>query len=127
MKVVYTGDVSNASNPLQREPGRGGVRRRGRAANGAHPRLDRASSSVPGILVHAFFGTPGSRRADRGRPLHGYEGPAFNVIVGNAQFTSGGMRLSPRSYPGDGVLDVLVFKGPRSDAYTLLPKDLSQR
>jgi YegS/Rv2252/BmrU family lipid kinase len=53
---------------------------------------------------------------------HGYEGPAFNVIVGNAQFTSGGMRLSPRSYPGDGVLDVLVFKGPRSDAYTLLPR-----
>jgi diacylglycerol kinase (ATP) len=53
---------------------------------------------------------------------HSYEGPAFNVIVGNAQFTSGGLRLSPRSYPGDGVLDVLVFKGPRSDAYTLLPR-----
>lgn len=53
---------------------------------------------------------------------HRYEGSAFNVIVGNAQFTSGGIRLSPRSYPGDGVLDVLVFKGPRSDAYTLLPR-----
>ena len=53
---------------------------------------------------------------------HSYEGPAFNVIVGNAQFASGGLRLSPRSYPGDGVLDVLVFKGPRSDAYTLLPR-----
>ncbi len=50
-----------------------------------------------------------------------YEGPAFNVIVGNAQFASGGMRLSPRSFPGDGVADVLVFSGPRSDAYTLLP------
>ena len=50
-----------------------------------------------------------------------YEGPAFNVIVGNAQFASGGMRLSPRSFPGDGVADVLVFTGPRSDAYTLLP------
>jgi diacylglycerol kinase (ATP) len=50
-----------------------------------------------------------------------YEGPAFNVIVGNAQFSSGGMRLSPRSFPGDGVADVLVFTGPRSDAYTLLP------
>jgi YegS/Rv2252/BmrU family lipid kinase len=55
--------------------------------------------------------------ADRGV----YEGPAFNVIVGNAQFASGGVRLSPRSFPGDGVADVLVFTGPRSDAYTLLP------
>ena len=51
-----------------------------------------------------------------------YRGPAFNVIVGNAQFASGGLRLSPRSFTGDGVLDVLVFKGPRSDAYTLLPR-----
>ncbi|MGZ8640290.1 MAG: diacylglycerol/lipid kinase family protein [Actinomycetota bacterium] len=50
-----------------------------------------------------------------------YEGPAFNVVVGNAQFSSGGMRLSPRSFPGDGVADVLIFTGPRSDAYTLLP------
>ncbi len=44
------------------------------------------------------------------------------MIVGNAQFASGGLRLSPRSFPGDGVLDVLVFEGPRSDAYTLLPR-----
>jgi lipid kinase, YegS/Rv2252/BmrU family len=58
-------------------------------------------------------------RIDADRSI--YEGPAFNVIVGNAQFTSGGLRLSPRSFPGDGVADVLVFTGPRSDAYTLLP------
>jgi diacylglycerol kinase (ATP) len=51
-----------------------------------------------------------------------YRGPAFNVIVANAQFTSGGMRMSPRSFPGDGVLDALVFHGPRTDAYTLLPR-----
>ncbi|MBI3648227.1 MAG: hypothetical protein HY240_05720 [Actinobacteria bacterium] len=51
-----------------------------------------------------------------------YEGPAFNVVVANAQFTSGGLRLSPRSFPGDGVLDALVFAGPRSDALTLLPR-----
>ena len=52
----------------------------------------------------------------------GYEGPAFNVIVANAQFTSGGMRMSPRSFPGDGVLDTLIFHGPRTDAYTMLPR-----
>jgi YegS/Rv2252/BmrU family lipid kinase len=51
-----------------------------------------------------------------------YEGPAFNVVVANAQFSGGGMRLSPRSFPGDGVLDALVFRGPRSDAYTMLPR-----
>ena len=32
------------------------------------------------------------------------------------------MRLSPRSFPGDGVLDALVFTGPKSDAYRLLPR-----
>lgn len=51
-----------------------------------------------------------------------YEGPAFLVVVGNCQFYGGGMRVSPRSYPGDGVLDVLVFKGPRSDAFTMIPR-----
>ena len=50
-----------------------------------------------------------------------WEGAAFNVIVGNGQFT-GGLRMSPRSFPGDGVLDALVFTGPRSDAYTMLPR-----
>jgi diacylglycerol kinase family enzyme len=47
---------------------------------------------------------------------------AWSVIVGNGQFADGGMRLSPRSYPGDGVLDTLAFVGPRSDAYRLLPR-----
>jgi YegS/Rv2252/BmrU family lipid kinase len=51
-----------------------------------------------------------------------YEGPALMVIVGNCQYYGGGMRISPRSYPGDGVLDVLVFKGPKSDSFTMLPK-----
>ena len=56
--------------------------------------------------------------ADRKR----YEGPAYNVVIGNCQFFGGGLRLSPRSYPGDGILDVLVMKGPKSDAFTTLPK-----
>ncbi|MEO8291841.1 MAG: diacylglycerol kinase family protein [Actinomycetota bacterium] len=51
-----------------------------------------------------------------------YEGPAFNVIVANAQFSGGGLRMSPRSFPGDGILDALVFRGPRSDAFTMLPR-----
>ena len=51
-----------------------------------------------------------------------YEGPAYLVVIGNAQYNGGGMKISPRSYPGDGVLDVLVFKGPKSDSFTMIPK-----
>jgi diacylglycerol kinase (ATP) len=51
-----------------------------------------------------------------------YEGPAHDVIVGNCQYGRGGIRLSPRSFPGDGFLDLLIMTGPRSDQFTLLPK-----
>jgi diacylglycerol kinase family enzyme len=47
---------------------------------------------------------------------------AWSVVVGNGQFADGGLRLSPRSFPGDGVLDALLFTGPKSDAYRLLPR-----
>ena len=47
---------------------------------------------------------------------------AWSVVIGNGQFADGGIRLSPRSFPGDGVLDALVFTGPKSDAYRLLPR-----
>jgi diacylglycerol kinase (ATP) len=50
-----------------------------------------------------------------------WEGRAWNVVVGNCQW-GGGMRISPRSFPGDGVLDVLIHHGPRSEAFSLLPK-----
>jgi len=50
-----------------------------------------------------------------------WEGESFHVVVGNGQFASG-VRLSPRSYPGDGVLDALVFTGQKSDAYTMMPR-----
>jgi diacylglycerol kinase (ATP) len=46
----------------------------------------------------------------------------WSVLVGNGQFADGGLRWSPRSFPGDGVLDALVFSGPKSDAYRLLPR-----
>jgi diacylglycerol kinase (ATP) len=32
------------------------------------------------------------------------------------------MKISPRSWPTDGVLDALVFHGPKSDSFTILPK-----
>ena len=57
-------------------------------------------------------------RADRKE----FSGRANNVVVANGQFSGGGMKISPRSYPGDGLLDVQITTGPKSDAFTLLPK-----
>jgi diacylglycerol kinase family enzyme len=53
---------------------------------------------------------------------HVYEGRAHNVVVANGQYFGGGMRISPRSRPGDGLLDVIIMTGPKSDAFTTLPK-----
>ncbi|MGH2573409.1 MAG: diacylglycerol/lipid kinase family protein [Actinomycetota bacterium] len=51
-----------------------------------------------------------------------WEGRVHNVLVANCQYYAGGVRISPRSWPADGYLDVLVMKGPRSDSFTILPK-----
>jgi YegS/Rv2252/BmrU family lipid kinase len=56
-----------------------------------------------------------------GYDMKAWEGESFHVVIGNGQFTSG-VRLSPRSYPGDGVLDALVFTGQKSDGYTMMPR-----
>jgi diacylglycerol kinase (ATP) len=47
---------------------------------------------------------------------------AHNVVVANCRFYGGGMQISPRSEPDDGALDVLVMVGPKTDAFTMLPK-----
>ena len=47
---------------------------------------------------------------------------AYNVVVANCRFYGGGMQISPKSDPGDCLLDVLVMTGPKSDAFTTLPK-----
>lgn len=57
-------------------------------------------------------------RADRRE----FRGRANNVVVANGQFYGGGMKISPRSYPGDGILDVQISVGPKSQAFTMIPK-----
>ena len=57
-------------------------------------------------------------RADRKE----FEGRANNVVVANGQFSGGGMKISPRSYPGDGLLDVQISTGSKSEAFTMIPK-----
>lgn len=47
---------------------------------------------------------------------------ANNVLIANGQFFRGGMKVSPRSYPGDGFFDVQISTGPKSEAFTMIPK-----
>jgi diacylglycerol kinase (ATP) len=51
-----------------------------------------------------------------------YHGSVTNVVVANCQYAGQGFRVSPRSFPSDGYLDALLFTGPKSDTFTLLPK-----
>ena len=53
---------------------------------------------------------------------HACQWRAHNVVVANCRFYGGGMQISPKSEPDDGALDVLVMVGPKSDAFTTLPK-----
>lgn len=44
-----------------------------------------------------------------------YEGPITNLVVANAQFFGGGMRIAPKAHPADGKFDVLVQRGTKRD------------
>jgi diacylglycerol kinase family enzyme len=51
-----------------------------------------------------------------------FVGRSHDVIVGNTQYGRHGIRLSPRSFPGDGALDLLVMTGPKWQQVRLLPR-----
>ena len=63
---------------------------------------------------------PAEARLDADGQAFGWR--AYNVVVANCRFYGGGMQISPKSDPGDCLLDVLVMTGPKSDAFTTLPK-----
>lgn len=119
-KVVYTtddGGVEARYFPNIAEAGLGGsvVARAARL-----PKLFGRSRYFFGFWLTLPGFRPATVRVQADR--RAYEGRAHNVVVANCQFYGGGMRISPRSYPGDGFLDVLIFRGPRSDSFTMLPK-----
>jgi diacylglycerol kinase (ATP) len=97
---------------------------------GLHAAVTRRTARLPRALGAArrfvgFWSASASTRPRRltvGTDTKTREVRAWSVVVGNGQFADGGLRLSPRSFPGDGVLDALVFAGPKSDAYRLLPR-----
>ena len=88
------------------------------------------ASRLPAVLARAryFFGFwltlprfgPAAVRLDADGQA--FEWLARNVVVANCRFYGGGMQISPKSEPDDGKLDVLVMTGPKSDAYTVVPR-----
>jgi diacylglycerol kinase (ATP) len=88
------------------------------------------ASTLPGFLGPAryfcgfWLSLPGFRPATIRLDADGqaYQWKAHNVVVANCRFYGGGMQISPNSQPDDGALDVLVMVGPKSDAFTTLPR-----
>jgi len=79
----------------------------------------------PARYLAGFWLTlPGFRPATVRLDVDGqaYQWRASNVVVANCRFYGGGMQISPKSEPDDGALDVLVMVGPKSDAFTGLPR-----
>jgi len=50
-----------------------------------------------------------------------FEGKALMVVISNARFLGGGMRMAPHAEPADGEVDIQVFTGPKRLALTLKP------
>jgi diacylglycerol kinase (ATP) len=97
---------------------------------GLHAAVTRRTARLPKALGTArrfvgfwsVYASTRPRRLTVGTDTKTREVRAWSVVIGNGQFADGGLRLSPRSFPGDGVIDALVFAGPKSDAYRLLPR-----
>jgi diacylglycerol kinase (ATP) len=88
------------------------------------------SERLPGWLGRSRYFTAFWTTLPRFRPRHAtveVDGRSFDqmvrdVVVANCQFHRGGLMISPRSWPGDGLLDVLIMTGPKSEAFSDLPK-----
>lgn len=50
-----------------------------------------------------------------------FEGDALMVIMSNARFLAGGMKMAPHADPADGKVNLQVFQGPKRLALTLKP------
>ncbi|MCJ7831825.1 MAG: hypothetical protein MUP92_00050, partial [Actinobacteria bacterium] len=120
---VYETDVARVTGPA----GERYLARVGGVGFGA--RMSARELSLPAMLGRGrrfaafWLALAGSRPApirvfvgERNR----FEGEAWDVIIGNCQFF-GGLRVSPRSFPGDGSIEVLVRTGQRAEAFRKMP------
>ena len=51
----------------------------------------------------------------------GHQADSHNVVFANGQWFGGGMWVSPKSDPADGILDVQMSVGPKRQAFTMIP------
>jgi len=51
-----------------------------------------------------------------------WEGELSLLVVANCQFFGGGMKVAPRAIPSDGMLDVQIAMGSKSDAMKVMQK-----
>jgi len=72
------------------------------------------------IALWRFASGPIIATVDR----HRFEGEAINVVVANGQFFGGGLNIAPRSVLTDGKMDVQIFRGPRRQAFAIMPRVL---
>lgn len=70
------------------------------------------------IALWSFPNAEISVRVDR----HRFQDDAITVVVANGQFFGGGLNIAPRSILGDGEMDVQVFRGPRRQAFSVMPR-----
>jgi diacylglycerol kinase family enzyme len=120
MKITYADDRGDRGTMYGHNLVEVGLGGRAAKASARFPRWLGNGAQFLGFWSAWLRSRPSQVNVDADRKA--FEGKAFNVVVANAQYTGGGVRISPRSFPGDGVLDALIFKGPRSDAYTMLPR-----
>jgi diacylglycerol kinase (ATP) len=90
-----------------------------RTAERATRRLGRYRYKAAFWLTLPFFPTT---RVTLAMERRRYEGRANTVVLANGQFFGFNMNVAPRASPGDGLLDVQVFAGPKTSALGLLPK-----
>ena len=95
-------------------------RRRGSSPGIQAPRIPWAAKYFCGFWLTLPVFRPTTVRIDADGQVFAWR--AHNVVVANCRFYGGGMQISPKSEPDDGALDVLVMVGPKSDAFTTLPK-----
>ena len=55
---------------------------------------------------------------------HRFDGDAINVVIANGQFFGGGMNIAPRASMSDGIFDVQVFTGRKTQAFSVMPRVL---
>ncbi len=93
--------------------GAAAIRRESRA------RVRRTAPFTAFWLTELTYRTGGIRLAGERRE---FSARAHDVIVANTQYGRHAIRLSPRSFPGDGSFELLIMTGPKSQQFRLLPK-----